>query len=95
MKKTIFLVVMFALISLNTISAKELEPKELVELANKEILDMGLYSGRYFELKNIKGKDLIESEHLKDTRNYIVYGEHHGDFKNGRYRYLVFPEKQG
>ncbi len=49
---------------------------------------MGLLTEDYFAEVNIAGKIISKNEHLKDYRNYIVYGYTFGDFKDNRYRYL-------
>ena len=80
-KYSAIVIIVLSLISYNMILAEDIEPKELVKLANIEITNMELYSSDYFDLKNIEGKELIQSKYLENTRNYIVYGNHHGDFK--------------
>ena len=93
MKRMIAFVIIWVLIISTYTKAEEkyLNSKELVELANKEIIEMGLLGEDYFSKEcNIAGKPLSENEHLKGYRNYIVYGNFHGDFKEDRYRYLKY-----
>ncbi len=51
---------------------------------------MGICEDDYFGEANKNGKKLSDSEYLTGYRNYIVYGQPHGDFKNDRYRYLGY-----
>ncbi|WP_010245981.1 Athe_2463 domain-containing protein [Acetivibrio cellulolyticus] len=93
MKKVLIFIFVSILLAQNfNIKAADegLAPTELVKLANKEIIDMGILSDEYFRLANIDGKPLSENEHLKGNRNYIVYGQPNGDFKENRYRYLGY-----
>jgi len=76
MKRIIAFILILILILPNCIKAKEfnLSPKELVDMANKEIINLGLFGEEYFSKDfNIAGKPLSENEHLRGYRNYIVY----------------------
>jgi len=92
-KKILAFILLLVIIIPNYTKAQrdDLSPKELVDLANKEIIDMGFWTENYFSKEcNVAGKPLSQNEYLKGYRNYIVYGKTHGDFKENRYRYLGF-----
>ena len=46
-KYSAIVIIVLSLISYNMILAEDIEPKELVKLANIEITNMGLYSSDY------------------------------------------------
>lgn len=86
MKKLVFFVAMFFVLTIfYSNAADEYTRLELVKLANKELIELGIVEDDYFQDKNIKGKELSINSYLSGYRNYIVYGSPHGDFKNDRY----------
>ena len=91
MKKLLFMVLVFFILSiLYSNAADEYTRLELVRLANKELIESGILMDDYFEEININGKGLSTNPYLSGLRNYIVYGNPHGDFKDDRYRYLGY-----
>ncbi|WP_027622018.1 Athe_2463 domain-containing protein [Acetivibrio clariflavus] len=90
MRKVIAIVLIVLALTTSVSTAFEIERIQLVELANKELISLGLHDEDYFKLKNDNGKPLSTNQYLSGYRNYIVYGNPHGDFKEGRYRYLGY-----
>ena len=90
MRYIISFALIFLLIFYTSIYAEDISRLKLVELANKEIVSMGICEEDYFDEVNKNGKKLSNSKYLTGYRNYIVYGQPHGDFKNDRYRYLGY-----
>mgnify|MGYP001085241330 CR=1 FL=1 len=83
-----FLIAIFLVATAN--ATGELSRIQLLELANKELISMGICEEDYFIETNKTGRQLSNNVHLTDYRNYIVYGDPHGDFRNDRYRYLGY-----
>lgn len=90
MRKIVLIVLILLLLTSIVNAAEELTRMQIIELANKELINTGRYEEDYFELTNINGKRLSNNEYLTGLRNYIVYGNPHGDYKNNRYRYLGY-----
>ncbi|AEV67570.1 Athe_2463 domain-containing protein [Acetivibrio clariflavus] len=94
MRKVIAIVLAIFFITATVIAninaTEEITRPQLVELANKELISSGIYNEEYFKLSNKNGKPLSTNPYLSGYRNYIVYGNPHGDFKEGRYRYLGY-----
>lgn len=78
------------ILTVNVTATEEITRLQLVELANKELILSGLYQEEYFSLINKNGRPLSTNQYLSGYRNYIVYGNPHGDFKDNRYRYLGY-----
>ncbi|NLD50178.1 MAG: hypothetical protein GX660_23830 [Clostridiaceae bacterium] len=63
MKKLAIIILLLVILVPNNIQAEDsyVNPSELIGLANKEIINMGLLNDDYFKPQNINGKKLIES----------------------------------
>jgi len=89
-RKAISIALIILTVTFNVNAAEDIPRPQLVELANKELISTGIYMKDYFGLTNDYGKPLSTNQHLSGYRNYIVYGDPHGDFREGRYRYLGY-----
>ena len=94
MKKLLLLITFTVCIFLcvNTTMAEDIPRPELVDLANKELIEAGICDYEYFDReKNWGGKKLSTDENLEGMRNLIVYGRpFEFDAKTGRNRYLGY-----
>lgn len=67
-----------------------LNREQLVTFANKELIDRKVIARDYFAIKNKEETPLSTSPYLQGIRDYIVYGNPHGDMKQGVYRYVGY-----
>lgn len=90
MRKLMVIVLIFSALIINVYAIDEITRIQLVELANKELISLGLYAEEYFKRTNVHGRPLSTNPNLSGYRNYIVYGNPHGDLKDNRYRYIGY-----
>lgn len=90
MRKSIAIIIMLLTLATATNATEEISRENLVKLANREIIELGLLKFDYFGETNEDEKPLSTNPYLSGSRNYIVYGDPHGDFKDNRYRYLGY-----
>jgi hypothetical protein len=94
MKKFLFLIafIMYMFLCTNIAMAEDIPRPELVDLANRELIEAEICRYEYFNKeKNWGGRELSTNEHLEGMRNLIVYGEPFEiDAKTGRNRYLGY-----
>ncbi|NLD47071.1 MAG: hypothetical protein GX660_07710 [Clostridiaceae bacterium] len=90
MRKSIVIILTLLILTATTNAAEELSREKIVKLANREIIELGLLKYDYFKETNVCEKSLSTKAYSSGPRDFIVYGDPHGDFKENKYRYLGY-----